>query len=153
MVIRKYKTKDCSFMAKIFYETVHAINKSDYTKEQLDAWATGRVNLEVWDCSFLEHNTLIAEIEDEIVGFADMDKGGYLDRLYIHKDFQRRGIATALIQELELNARKIGVSTFETYASITAKPFFEKQGYIFQVKNHVVRNGIVIVNYKMVKNT
>ena len=96
MIIRKYRTNDCSSMAKLFYDTVHTISERDYTKEQLDAWATGRVDLEAWDRSFLEHNTLIAEIENKIVGFADMDKAGYLDMLYIHKDFQRRGVATAL---------------------------------------------------------
>ena len=28
-------------------------------------------------------------------GFADMDADGYLDRLYVHKDYQGRGVATA----------------------------------------------------------
>lgn len=28
-------------------------------------------------------------------GFADMDADGYLDRLYVHKDYQGRGVAAA----------------------------------------------------------
>lgn len=126
MIIRKYKTSDCAFMAKLFYDTVHTINSKDYTKEQLNLWATGNVDLENWNRSFLVNNTLIGVINEEIVGFADMNNDGYIDRFYIHKDFQRRGIAMALIKELELNARKIVLCTFETYASITAKPFFKK---------------------------
>lgn len=100
---------DCAAMAELFYNTVHTINAGDYTDEQLSAWATGNIDLAVWNCSFLEHNTLIAESDGIVVGFADMDKTGYLDRLYVHRDFQRRGIATALINELERRARKAGI--------------------------------------------
>lgn len=151
MIIRKYRPSDCASMAKLFYDTVHAVNAKDYTEEQLNAWATGNVDLEAWNKSFLAHNTLIAEINGEIVGFADMDNTGYLDKLYVHKDFQRRGIATALVKELERSAQKEGIFNFVTYASITARPFFEKQGYTVEAENKVIRNGITLVNYKMVK--
>ena len=53
MMIREYKPSDCSFMSKLFYDTVHTVNAKDYTKEQLDAWATGTVDLEEWNRSFL----------------------------------------------------------------------------------------------------
>jgi len=151
MILREYKSSDCAIMARLFYDTVHTVNAKDYTNEQLDVWATGNVDLKAWDHSFLAHNTLIAEIEGTIVGFADMDNNGYLDRLYIHKDFQRRGIAYALVNELERRARNTGLSNFVTYASITAKPFFERQGYTVEKENKAVREGVLLLNYQMVK--
>lgn len=150
--IREYKSDDCPVMAKLFYDTVHTVNAKDYTKDQLDAWATGKIDLKAWNKSFLEHTTLIAEIDGKIVGFADMDETGYLDRLYVHRDFQRMGIAVALVNELESRGQKSGIFCFETYGSITARPFFEKQGYRVEAENHAVRNNIVLINYKMVKN-
>jgi len=54
---------------------------------------------------------------------------GYLDRLYTHKDYQRQGIATALVIKLESEARKIRLSEIHTEASVTARPFFEIHGY------------------------
>ena len=87
-----------------------------------DSW---NIDLDKWNCSFLEHNTLIAVLDGVITGFADMDKKGYINMLYVHKDYQGQGIATALINELERYARKESVICFETHASITAKPFFE----------------------------
>lgn len=84
--LRPYRTEDCAALAALFYETVHAVNARDYTPQQLDAWATGEVDLDAWDRSFREHDTVIAEQNGSIVGFGDMDASGYLDRLYVHKD-------------------------------------------------------------------
>lgn len=49
MQIRKYRPSDCRELAELFYDTVHTVNAGDYTKEQLDAWTTGHVDLEAWD--------------------------------------------------------------------------------------------------------
>lgn len=44
MEIREYRPEDCREMAALFYDTVHGVNAADYTKEQLDAWADGKVD-------------------------------------------------------------------------------------------------------------
>ncbi|MGN0142285.1 MAG: GNAT family N-acetyltransferase [Roseburia sp.] len=148
MVIRKYKSSDCEQLADLFYQTVHKINAKDYTKEQLDVWATGNVNLKNWDKSFLEHYTIVA-IEDEIiVGFGDIDKTGYLDRLYVHKDYQKQGIASIICNELE---QAVNTNKITTHASITAKPFFKQRGYKVIREQQVIRNGIFLTNYVMEK--
>lgn len=134
MEIRKYKSSDCAEISELFYSTVHEINAKDYTKQQLDVWATGNVDMSAWDKSFLEHNTLVAEENNIIVGFGDMDNNGYLDRLFVHKDYQGKGIATAITTELERQSEIQGISIFSTHASITAKPFFEKHGIMLLVK-------------------
>lgn len=92
MELRKYRPQDCAEMARLFYDTVHTVNAADYTEEQLDAWADGQVDLEKWNASFLEHDTLVAVEGETIVGFGDMDSIGYLDRLYVHKDDQKKGL-------------------------------------------------------------
>ncbi len=74
MLIRKYKPGDCTDMAQIFYDTVHSVNSRDYTREQLDAWAAGRVDLETWNRTFLKHYTFIAEMKGKIVGFTDIEE-------------------------------------------------------------------------------
>ncbi|MGN0667540.1 MAG: GNAT family N-acetyltransferase, partial [Huintestinicola sp.] len=126
MVLRMYKTSDCEFLAELFYQTVHNVNAGDYTKEQLDAWAAGNVNLNEWNKTFLDHFTVVAVKNEIIVGFGDIDKTGYLDRLYVHKDYQRQGIASAICDELE---QRVKAKNIITHASITAKTFFEQRGY------------------------
>ena len=152
MDIRKYKSTDCAEIAELFYNTVHEINAKDYTKQQLDIWATGDVDLSVWDKSFLEHNTLVAEENNIIVGFGDMDNNGYLDRLFVHKDYQGKGIATSIIIELERQSKIHGISIFSTRASITSKPFLEKHGYHVVSENKVIRNGVELINFIMEKH-
>ncbi|MEG1525420.1 MAG: GNAT family N-acetyltransferase [Clostridia bacterium] len=151
MNIRKYRHADCPILIELFYETVHAIPTTDYTKEQLDAWATGCIDMEKWDRAFCGHSTFVAEHNGEIVGFSDMDGTGYLDRLYVHRDHQKKGIGAALVLRLEENAMRNGLSIFEVHASITARPFFERQGYTLIRDQAVVRNGIVLKNYVMKK--
>lgn len=192
MYLRKYHPSDCAALAALFYETIHTVNARDYPQEQLDAWADGHVDLDAWNESFLAHNTYVAVQECDgaddidshasdsagtvpgktdgspanalIIGFGDMDDTGYLDRLYVHKDYQGRGVATAICDRLEEEfclsrgrllqnsaVQKRKNDTFTTHASITARPFFEKRGYTVVKAQQVVRKGISIRNYIMRK--
>lgn len=148
MHIRKYAPSDCPAIAALFYDTVHRVNCRDYTREQLDVWATGQVNLESWNRSFLAHYTLVAIKDGILVGFGDLDSTGYLDRLYVHADYQGQGIATALCDALENTVP----GPITTHASITARPFFESRGYRVIKAQQVHRQGIFLVNYVMELN-
>ena len=148
MKLREYIPSDCAQLAELFYQTVHSVNARDYTQEQLDAWATGEVDLQAWDKSFRAHRTIVATENGEIVGFGDMDGSGYLDRLYVHKDYQGQGIASAICDELERFA--VG-KTFTTHASITAKPFFQHRGYRVVREQKVIRRGVMLTNFVMEK--
>ena len=46
MQLREYLPSDCAQMAELFYQTVHSVNAKNYTKEQLDAWTIGEVDLQ-----------------------------------------------------------------------------------------------------------
>lgn len=146
MTLRKYMSSDCEAMAELFFQTVHSVNAKDYTKEKLDVWASGKVDLKAWDKSFTEHYTVVALENDIIVGFGDIDRTGYLDRLYVHRDYQRKGIAAAICDELE---RAIDTDAVTTQASVTAKPFFEHRGYSVVREQKSVRDGIALTNFLM----
>lgn len=149
MELRKYKTEDCEALAKLFYDTIHTVNAVDYSLEKLNAWADGNVDISAWDKRFLQSNTIIAIIDNFIVGFGNMDLNGYLDMLYVHKDFQGQGIARAICRNLEQQSVS---KNFTTHASITAKPFFEKIGYFSIREEHVERKGVELINYYMEKS-
>ncbi len=150
MDIRAYRPQDCRQILKLFYHTVHSVNAADYSPEQLAVWATGEEDPAVWNASLTAHMTLVAVEGDLILGFGDMDvEAGYLDRLYVHKDYQGRGVATALCRRLEA---AVPSGHITTHASITARPFFLARGYRVVRQQQVQRRGIWLTNFVMEKS-
>ncbi len=146
MIIREYQSADCKELTELFYNTVHTVNAKDYTKEQLEVWATGQADLKMWNQSLQRHFSIVAVDDDIIVGFGDIDKTGYLDRLFVHSRYQRKGIATAICNRLESAVQ----GSIVTHASITARPFFEKRGYKVIKEQQVERQGIFLTNFVMI---
>ena len=150
VTLRPYRPEDCPALAHLFYETVHTVCAADYTPAQLEAWAPGSgPDLAAWDASFQAHTTLVAEIGGRLAGFGDLDPAaGYLDRLYVRREFQRRGVASALCDALEQASR---ARPLTTHASRTARPFFEKRGYRVLRPQQVERRGQQLENFVMEK--
>jgi putative acetyltransferase len=151
MDIRKYKETDIEEIADLFYDTVHHINTKHYTEEQVNAWASGNIDKGAWNRSFLEHYSIVVVEKGILLGFGDVDNTGYLDRLFVHKDFQGKGVATCICNELEKHIRERGVRKMVTHASITARPFFEKFGFRVIKEQQVERKGILLTNFIMEK--
>jgi 2-haloalkanoic acid dehalogenase type II len=153
-VIRSFRDTDVKAIVSLFYNTVYAINAADYSKEQLSAWAPIEDQAEkelMWQESLRLNITYVAEMDGEIAGFCDMTATGYLNRLYVHKNYQRRGIASRLVDMIEQQAKSLKLSEITTEASLTARPFFEKRGYTVVHKQSVERKGVSLVNYQMLK--
>lgn len=149
MHIKDYHSKYAREVTQLIYHTIWAINRKDYTREQLSVWAQNFKNLEQWNQSLNDHYALIAIENNKIVGFGDIDTKGYLDKLYTHKDYQKIGIATAICNQLE---QSVSTKTITTHASITAQTFFEGRGYTTIKKQSVLRNNICLFNFIMQKN-
>lgn len=145
--IRNYTKNDKSEVIRLIRETIQAVNIADYSDKQVEAWSN--IDINNWDESLVENNVIVAVEEGEIiVGFSDMSPTGYLDRLFVHKDFQRKGIAKLLVKRLEnMSSSK----KFHTYASKTAVPFFQSIGYRVVKENEVLLRRQYFVNYEMEK--
>lgn len=137
MEIRPYKPIDLEQIAQLFYETVHAVNIKDYTERQVNAWATGNINLKEWGTSFLKHLTYVATEKDMIIGFGDIDETGYLDRIYVHKDFSRSGCCNSNMQSTgKRNRNKMYHCSCFNYG----QTFFLKKGDIIRLSLKKLRN-------------
>ena len=143
MKLRAYQSGDLPAILNLFRDTVHTVCARGYTRAQLDAWAPAELDAAAWDASLLAHRTLVAEEDGSILGFADLGSDGYLDRLYVHRDWQGRGVASALCAALP-GARR-------THASITARPFFERRGWHVVREQRVERRGVLLTNFVMEK--
>ncbi len=149
MYLRTYRSSDCPQLLKLFYDTVHTVNAADYTEAQLNAWADGKADAALWDRTLSEHYTIIAEVNGIIAGFGDIDLTGYLDRLYVHKDIQHQGVASAICDKLESHSDN---DIITVHASITAKPFFISRGYAVIKEQQVIRHNVSLTNFIMEKH-
>lgn len=143
---------DLDAAAKLFCDTVHEVNARDYTSEQLDAWAPrdGLHLAQIADKLAVQQTVGVKEC-GTLAGFGSLDDKGDIDMLFVHKDRQGQGIAKIILQELERLAAKRGKQAISTFASVTARPFFEHMGYAAERENVVDRYGISLANYLMSK--
>jgi putative acetyltransferase len=152
ITVRRFLPSDTKELIELFRDAVHTINIKHYSPEQVAVWAPEDIDHNKW-CTSLEKNiTFVAQMDGKIVGFADMTHEGYLDRLYIHKDYQGRFIALRLLKQIEQAAREIGLSKITTHCSITAKIPAERMGFKVIKEQKVVRKGVELINYVMEKN-
>ncbi len=151
MRIRPYRQADAEAIVTLFYDTVHRVAAADYTPEQLDAWAPKVPDPAAWHGRMAPRHTLVAEEKGEIYGFAELDGNGYLDMFYCRHDAQRKGIGSRLFGKIQQRARDVGLSRIVTDASITARPFFERQGFRLIKQNSIERHGVTLTNFTMEK--
>ena len=151
MEFREYKNTDLHAVMDLFYVTVHEVNKNDYSEEQLDAIAPKDANEYHWEKSLEKNHTIVVEEDDKLIAFGNIGKTGYLDRLYVHPDFLRKGIASKLVEELEEYAKKHGSHVINVTSSITSKAFFESKGYAVIEEQINERRGERLLRYLLEK--
>ena len=152
MQIREAIAADARQIVRIFHDTIHAVNTRDYSAEQVQAWSPVVPDADAWAArKFPPRSTFVAEDQGTIVGFAELEASGHVDCFYCHHRHQRRGIGTALYLRIEDQARALGLARLFVEASITAKPFFEAQGFVAVKRQTVVRQGVALANFVMEK--
>jgi putative acetyltransferase len=149
--LRRGAAGDALNVARLFRDTVRVINRQDYSEAQIDAWAPYQVDLDRWRQIIADSHFLIATSGGMVVGFANLDGEDYVDQVYVHKDLQRRRIATRLLEEIEREAKQRGARRLWTQSSITAKRFFERQGFAVLQAQRVTHNGQIFDNFAMEK--
>ena len=152
MEIRKYQAEDLEEIVQLFYETIQTVNGKDYSQEQVEVWSNRCENLRKNKTFFEKLYTVVAGEGEKIIGYGNIDRTGYLDHLFVHKDFQNQGVATAICDELEQHAKKFGLQKISVHASITAKPFFEGRGYVLEKEQQVELEGVKLKKYVMEKS-
>lgn len=151
MFIRNYSSDDANALTDIFYDTIHQVAIEKYTQEQVNAWAPKPVNYEYWRQRLEQLPPYVAEIDGLVVGFITLTPTGHIEWTYTHKNYQRRGIASALYDHLESQAQKQGLSRLSVNASKFARPFFDKKGFSVVCQNDTEKDGQVLLNWTMEK--
>jgi putative acetyltransferase len=151
LTLRQATLDDLDEIKQLFTDTLNAVCTNDYDADQLAIWSSTAQNTHRWHDAVYSQYFPLAMVDDEIAGFGSLDNGRYIDFMYVHKNHQRQGIAETLMEILIAEAYKCGTRTVTSDVSITARPFFEKMGFIMIREQVNLRKGIEIINYKMAK--
>lgn len=151
IAIRFSKLSDLTEIQHLFVDTISTICKNDYSPVQVKVWISSIENTQRWTDKLASHYFLIAELDHKIVGFASLEDKDCLDFLYVHKDYQRQGIADQLYAEIEKEAINRKAKILYSNVSVTARNFFEKMGFVMiKTQINTIKN-VEIINYKMSK--
>ena len=149
--LRPYIPADLPLLAEIRCAAIEELTVEDYDDAQRRAWATAADDDEEFAQSLEKGLTIVALIGGGPVGFVAMQEGGLIDQLYVHPSVARTGVATSLIEAIEKLAAARGVPTLVTDASDTAKPLFEKRGFVAEHRNAIEIDGQYLGNTRMTK--
>ena len=138
-------------IADLFHQSVHSIDTSIYTPEQLNVWASTPPDYLLWSTRLATKKPWLAMINNRVAGFIELDTDGHIDCLYTHPHFQELGVAGALYEHLLTTAKSRGFRRLYVEASIVAKPFFERRGFTKVAENNVQRKGVKLINFTMEK--
>ena len=150
MNIRLATKKDIPAIKELFRSTILSVNLKDYPSEQVECWAARGEDASVWEERINEQYFILAEENNTILGFAALKLSGYLNSMFVHRDYQGKGVASLLLKKIEEYARMKDISEITADVSITAQPFFPKKGYVI-LEKQTVCIGISMTNYKMSK--
>lgn len=150
--LRKLSEEDIPVLQVLFRETVLHVNARDYTREEVEDWASCGESAEHMK-DLLAHNDYVAVLNerDEIIGFSSMNAEGYLHSLFAHKDYQRVGVGSLLLSAVEKRAQEYEVAEITSEVSLTARPFFEKRGYEVVKIQKRRANRLELTNFVMRK--
>lgn len=147
--MRKWRPQDLGATIETFRRAVHELAAGDYTPQELAAWAPEEADHGAWERRMENSRGWIFEINGRLGGFITTDAPDHIDMLFVHPDYQRMGVASALLELLVADAGSRGITTLSTEASRTAKPFFERSGFTVLRTERVERGGIALERFVM----
>jgi putative acetyltransferase len=149
--IRAATVEDVQSIVSFFKECVLMVSQDYYSQGQLEAWASASENISRWLNKIETQFFLIAFNNRMLVGFGSLEGKDTIDLLYVHKSFQRSGVASLLFNRLQQRAQQLRASVSKADVSKGARGFFEHKGF------HVVTNqinkihDIDLENHRMIK--
>lgn len=150
-LIKKAQLENLDEILELFKNTIKKTCKEDYNPTQISAWISSMQNKGCWINKVNTQYFIVVKLNDTIVGFGSLDDS-YLDMLFVHYLYLRKGIASLIFEDLKNEAKNLGFNQLTTYSSKTALSFFKSKGFKIIKENKVVRKGVKIDNFEMLKS-
>jgi putative acetyltransferase len=130
--VRPAVPDDAAALAAVNIRSIREVCGPDYDDPaHLDAWCANKTpeNFRTW-MGNAHQRTFTGLLDGTIagVGLIDVEKG-YIHMLYLAPEALGQGLGRALLRVMEQAASDAGHRTLGLHATITARAFYERQGF------------------------
>jgi len=150
MRIRLVRDADYPEITRLRRQTIRTVNSNDYSEDIIQDWTT-QANTQTFRNNAHKHKRWVAIEKNKIIGFCDHNFACELSRVYVHKDHLRKGVGSRMLAVAEKSLRKLGCKEVRIESTITAKKFYEKNGYKVLKKTFYKTKNMRSTVYKMSK--
>ena len=151
MNLRQITIKDQLELNKVYFDSIKSLDEKIYSKEQKQAWSSQAWENPNFHKSITEGKGWLLSEKGIIVAFATRYPKNRIALFYCKGKFQRKGCGSKLLHKLENEAKKEGLNSLSTEASLISYELFLKNEWEIIRKEKVIINNIFFERYKMTK--
>ena len=151
MNLKQITIKDQLELKKIYFDSIQSLDEKLYSPEQKRAWSSQAWDNPIFNKSITHGKGWLLSEKGIIVAFATRYPKNRIALFYCKGNFQRKGCGSKLLQKLEYEAKKEGLVSLSTEASLISYELFLKNEWKIIRKEKVIINNIFFERYKMTK--
>ena len=151
MNLRQITIKDQLELKKVYFDSIQSIDEEIYSKEQKRAWSSQAWDNPNFEKSLTQGKGWLLSDKGIILAFATRYPKNRIALFYCKGKFQRKGFGSKLLNKLEDEAKKEGLDSLSTEASLISYELFLKNEWKIIRKEKVTINNIFFERYKMIK--
>lgn len=146
-ILRPARADDVCQIRSLHIAAIEVCGPHAYDEEQVAAWAEKETDPGPESVEGSNQHVIVAEIDDSVVGFGKLvPDHREVQAVYVHPEFTRQGIGSAILERLENLAVESGIETLELQSSLNAVEFYDVHGFS-QVRENAVEkqyNGTLV---------
>ncbi|MEW5910593.1 MAG: GNAT family N-acetyltransferase [Thermodesulfobacteriota bacterium] len=154
ITIRRASVGDKIGIFDIHSLSIEKLKETPFYKEDLiDTWLDS-ISINSYDSVLFTHEMIVAEIDDVIVGFGQIDlKKGMIDSLHVSTPVLGDEVRRKILDGLEKRAIEQKTEALVLFTTLDSVPFYEKNGYrIKELKSYRFPNTLEL-KYAMLTKT
>ena len=151
MNLRQITIKDQLELKKIYFDSIQSLDEKIYRQEQKRAWSSQAWVNSNFNKSITKGKGWLLSEKGIIIAFATRFPKDRIALFYCRSKFQRKGCGSKLLDKLEDEAKKEGLDSLSTEASLISYKLFLKNQWKIIRKEKVIINNIFFERYKMTK--
>ena len=151
MNLRQITIKDQLELKKVYFDSIQSLDEKIYSQEQKRAWSSQAWNNSNFDKAITKGRGWLLNEKGIIIAFAIRYPTDRIALFYCKGKHQRKGYGSKLLHKLQEDAKKDGLDSLSTEASLISYELFLKNKWKILRKEKVIINNIFFERYKMTK--